>query len=1002
MQPGRVVIFVVAVVVAGTSGFGLYRSMDTLKLLLKPLKSAPTQHIEHAALHSFLEFTLFGIKNGWCFRKDWLWEKKSDCNWNHPRNALRVITTQDVIAEIQKMRTISPGSLSAVNSDFAMERIDHSVNLTQIDDKHPLRRTLGSLDLSQFLKIDIAILRDTRGLLNSSLSQVPLIIELKLIPKRGSDKGEVNLVSHVVVQPRVIGDFALIHQGDLQLSKATQMNASGIAVPRGSAYGVHFESPVYVQGHVILPNRKSFNQVTFSEKLVLSEKSIVQSGKTLSFSPYRAAETPEDKLDSIGGFLGGVEYETYPDLGLRSLFAQSSGGSLSLRKKEICAKEYSYEADFKNTENSILAMRKLQESYSKKDKKYFVSYELALTDNNTFRPQTYYKSEVRDIKGAFHSTPRVVGLASIGPVVRTKFRVRARNSTIHSFEVSLAHDATVTTQFRFFKEDSVKAAAELAAEPKVSQEELTGKRDQLLENRSETISEIDSNIQRIQDEIDQLKRDNEEVGRDTFSDGAVQTINREIERRKGELTKVQNFLDKQPNNPVLKDEVKKAKSSLRSAQQQLMAQRKFQDAQKILQGNQKKIKEKQVELRKLYESKEKIDDEFTTKLNKVAETKKKVGSKKDNPFILKWLRELDKKAGKLTVKLEPVKQDGVLVKNKIKLSLWFDSLDGFGVVDTEAISKTKKIGPVVVEAAIEAFDSAYRSGISMRERIGHSVPSEKLNSSSSNERTGVLTFLLDANRKSPKALVSNTKFLPAQLAGLPGKPKEKSFVSVNSRIVPKFCVSSSRHPLVQSGFYQPLLKENKFLPITQKVWRQIGDLKGALKIDSRYASRMNPIFFNYSDLGRCVVNSSAEFVFGFFACKRFEIQPRKLPLRIVGTVVTDQLVIDESAVRAGINWSSMGMVGLSGELNLRGVLRSGPNRYCDNRYVRAKWQPYLSFSSNMYADRCRPEQFREKLGFLDWTTLVPACGPLNDGIQYGCDVVPRRFTVTEVSRREFQ
>ncbi|MCB0422396.1 MAG: hypothetical protein KDD61_15460, partial [Bdellovibrionales bacterium] len=59
-------------------------------------------YLEKAALHSFLDYTIFALERGWCFRKDWLWETSEKCTWDHSRNSLRLVLSKNDLYNIKK------------------------------------------------------------------------------------------------------------------------------------------------------------------------------------------------------------------------------------------------------------------------------------------------------------------------------------------------------------------------------------------------------------------------------------------------------------------------------------------------------------------------------------------------------------------------------------------------------------------------------------------------------------------------------------------------------------------------------------------------------------------------------------------------------------------------------------------------------------------------------------------------------------------------------------
>ncbi len=170
-------------------------------------------------------------------------------------------------------------------------------------------------------------------------------------------------------------------------------------------------------------------------------------------------------------------------------------------------------------------------------------------------------------------------------------------------------------------------------------------------------------------------------------------------------------------------------------------------------------------------------------------------------------------------------------------------------------------------------------------------------------------------------------------------------------------------------------------------------------------TRLDPKFRIHSIVKECIVKSTANFVTGFFACDKFIIEARNTPLRIIGTVIAGKLIVAESAIDAGIHWSSIYNTNAISEL--RSAAYSG---YADGRSVlkynndassncedpaNPLWIPYPSLKLARGLLACNPVALRAKADPFKWSTVDPDCGPLP-----GLGIVTCKGRITRWTARE--
>ncbi|WP_413587375.1 hypothetical protein [Bdellovibrio sp. HCB274] len=160
-------------------------------------------------------------------------------------------------------------------------------------------------------------------------------------------------------------------------------------------------------------------------------------------------------------------------------------------------------------------------------------------------------------------------------------------------------------------------------------------------------------------------------------------------------------------------------------------------------------------------------------------------------------------------------------------------------------------------------------------------------------------------------------------------------------------------------------------------------------------------FTVHSLVKECRISENATLIAGMFACETFTILPRSRPLRIIGTVITNQLNIDASAYRAGIRWSSIYHPQATQELINAGILgrdKAGAAVDCSPGALAPLWQSNIGITDRYAHWVCNPVSLRSADPFK-WTTVDPDCGIVNArDTLVKCKKQSTRFLIKEVSR----
>jgi hypothetical protein len=200
-----------------------------------------------------------------------------------------------------------------------------------------------------------------------------------------------------------------------------------------------------------------------------------------------------------------------------------------------------------------------------------------------------------------------------------------------------------------------------------------------------------------------------------------------------------------------------------------------------------------------------------------------------------------------------------------------------------------------------------------------------------------------------------------------------------------------------------------FAPSSRSSWNFAGDSSSDVGQDpvlnsiefnganSNFAAK-NIAFRVHSIVGQCTIKASANFVTGFYTCDKLTIEPRATPLRIVGTFIVGKMTIDPTAIKAGIQWSTIYYPQATRELREAGVLQSVSGRDCDAPKSPI-WHPIPAIQDVADRMKCNSISLRAKADPFQWTAVDPDCGLISStSSNTSCKRRLIRFFVVEQSR----
>lgn len=455
--------FVQALVAVGVVGVMIYFLSPTVIKHRSQVAKTASIITARLALHSMVDYTLFGIRQRWCFSEAWMQESCGSSTppkaveiLSHPRSVERLLMKQETVDFLRVIGIANPEKVPLVNG------IVQEINIANFSTMHPVYKIVADLKgyTVEFIRIEIT--RDVRAAIPEYGREVYLKVVVSLLDRQKKiiEVGSSRLVttSFVGVYPREVGSFALLVAGDLRLDKES---ASDLGV--GGAYfkqhgsrqqmlkypGLTFDSPVFVNGSIHLPKAPDlavdladgdtvYTPVTFKDKVILGFGPIKR--ENAEFKPRSAGNESDQFWSNVrqfGGFQKGVEVDGERDLGLDYLSGYATAtGNPSANLMAMCKRHEDRKYNLNTTSNSQLTGALLSKSGGK------YNYRLAFTDGNLFNPQT--KEVERPSVSNFFSSDLLKnwGLTSRATPV-SKFKMRFGNLEVEG-EVPL--DGTVTLE----------------------------------------------------------------------------------------------------------------------------------------------------------------------------------------------------------------------------------------------------------------------------------------------------------------------------------------------------------------------------------------------------------------------------------------------------------------------------------------------------------------------------------------------------------------------------
>lgn len=348
-------------------------------------------------LHSLVDYTVLAVKQHWCLGSSWIPERP--CGFDHPRAIDRLILNPDSERLIRAMQT--DDNLTFPNP-LRLEEISAVINIDDILENHPLHAIIEpARGKPQISRIFLSIKRDDSARMATSGREVFVRVEAELQDDGGKTALwgglPLRMTSEIGVFPRELGSLTLLIANDLHLDRPFQPLERGNGhihqfTGAGAMAGLVFESPVFVNGNIFLPEGAPPGQarsgrhapVTFADKVYLGGGAVYRAGE---FFKPRTAGRSDDQLwadiPEFGGFQKGFESDGARDPGLDVLAGLTQGREVQTPLMKLCADLIGSQSVLSKTNNAELTGMPISGNLDQG-----VTYRLGFGDSTTANRQS--------------------------------------------------------------------------------------------------------------------------------------------------------------------------------------------------------------------------------------------------------------------------------------------------------------------------------------------------------------------------------------------------------------------------------------------------------------------------------------------------------------------------------------------------------------------------------------------------------------------------------------
>lgn len=370
----------------------LFLILSTISLSIKSREQAvisKNQAALKSMMDSMVDYTIYGIKNRWCFSDSWIDESGlGSCGQLiHPRSVDRLLLNAYSLRAIQDYnRSFSP----PLTDPTELKSFDGTINLETVAVGHPLyemiRTALKGGEAFKAVHFHVEKIQN-KNIPSRGLETIVQITATAETTSRFALQGfpEYKTTSRIIVTPRQLSYFSLIVPQDLELDKSgTSASLGNFQLPvNANGSGIYFESPVFVNRNLTLPADGQTNRVTFGGKIYFGDGGFMKGGSP--YVPQSTGGLTSQLFSQLGAGIvvaRGLEMDGFADEGLPRLFDMTGGLPAAPPSQAECVKLRNAESDLAATRDSEIAALAMTPAVGTGKK-----WELALTKYNRFIPQ---------------------------------------------------------------------------------------------------------------------------------------------------------------------------------------------------------------------------------------------------------------------------------------------------------------------------------------------------------------------------------------------------------------------------------------------------------------------------------------------------------------------------------------------------------------------------------------------------------------------------------------
>ncbi|QDK45292.1 hypothetical protein DOM22_09070 [Bdellovibrio sp. ZAP7] len=404
-----------AIVVMGISFYFLSAYVIAQRKQIVKTKNVVTLKF---AVNSAMDYVVFGVRQKYCFDNGTILQNIDACNWKHAGNVERLVMSDEQLQSLREMVAAGAniGPHDADMSKLRLDKIDLMLNFP-VSPAHPLFPIVDALKTvvnetnGQVIKvkgIHIVLNRpENSGYLPKAGREVYIMAEASLLDD-GNEVIQVGRVplsvrSQIAIYPREMGSFALVLPKDLHMDQSWNASTTNGDVilhkfndraSLGTSTGLVFNSPVFVNGNIYLPNdtgdagTSNYAAVTFADRVYMGNGWILKSDGN-PYAPATLGGLPDRYWSDsrvFGGFLNGIENDGSSDAGLEVMSGQVSNlpaGDFDWNR--ICADYNKKTVDIGTMKVSKIKAKMVDDSTDGSTQKS--KYKITLSNYNQYYPQ---------------------------------------------------------------------------------------------------------------------------------------------------------------------------------------------------------------------------------------------------------------------------------------------------------------------------------------------------------------------------------------------------------------------------------------------------------------------------------------------------------------------------------------------------------------------------------------------------------------------------------------